>query len=186
MADAAKKFPDIETDNFRLREVTKNDAKDLFVYLSDEDVVNHMGLAPAKQVEDTLDEINWYKSIFQDGTGIRWGITRKNEGRVIGSCGFLNIAHSHSRAEIGFEVHKEYWGKGVAGEALQAVLGYGFDQLGFERIQALIEPENIASQKLVEKHGFKREGLLRHYEYTQGKFDDLYMFSLLKEEHKLN
>lgn len=51
-----------------------------------------------------------------------------------------------------------------------------------ERIEALIEPDNHPSQKLVEKQGFRREGLLRHYEYTCGKFDDLYMYSLIKED----
>ncbi|MDG5472516.1 GNAT family protein [Jeotgalibacillus sp. ET6] len=186
MADIANIFPILETGKLRLRKVTNDDAHDLFVYLSDEKVVQHMGLPPAEEVQDALDEIKWYQSIFEEGTGIRWGITLENDGRVIGSCGFLNISSSHSRAEIGFEVSREYWGEGVAGEALKAVLAYGFHQRGFERIQALIEPANISSQKLVEKHGFKREGLLRHYEYTCGKFDDLYMYSLLSGEYKKN
>jgi [ribosomal protein S5]-alanine N-acetyltransferase len=51
------------------------------------------------------------------------------------------------------------------------------------RIQAFIEPDNIASQKLAEKSGFVREGLLRKYECTNGKFDDLYMYSLLRDEY---
>jgi ribosomal-protein-alanine N-acetyltransferase len=50
------------------------------------------------------------------------------------------------------------------------------------RIQALIEPENIASKKLAEKNGFVREGLLRKYEYTNGKFDDLLIYSILRED----
>ena len=65
---------------------------------------------------------------------------------------------------------------------LEAVVNYGFHHFQLERIEALIEPANIRSQKLVEKQGFTREGLLRHYEFTCGKFDDLYMYSIIKED----
>jgi [ribosomal protein S5]-alanine N-acetyltransferase len=54
--------------------------------------------------------------------------------------------------------------------------------MNFQRIEALIEPPNLSSQKLVEKLGFIKEGLLRNYEFTRGKFDDLYMYSLLKQD----
>ena len=67
-------------------------------------------------------------------------------------------------------------------EALSAVVHYGFTKMELMRIQALIEPENIASQKLFEKQGFLREGLLRKYEKVNGKFDDLYMYSLLRDD----
>lgn len=86
----------------------------------------------------------------------------------------------HHRAEVGFELSKDYWGMGIASEALEAVIKFGFHHDQLERIEALIEPANLPSQKLVEKQGFIREGLLRHYEYTCGKFDDLYMYSVLR------
>jgi RimJ/RimL family protein N-acetyltransferase len=70
------------------------------------------------------------------------------------------------RADVGFELSKEYWGKGLASEALEAVINYGFEQLNLQRIQALIEPPNDSSQKLVERKGFIKEGLLRNYEFT--------------------
>ncbi|WP_172840574.1 GNAT family N-acetyltransferase [Virgibacillus phasianinus] len=166
-----------------LRQVTVEDAKDMFTYLSDEDVVKTMGLDPCQTIEDACDEIKWYKSIYQENTGIRWGITPKDSGKVIGSCGFLNMHSKHHRAEVGYGLGKDYWGKGIASEALAAVVAYGYQQLQLERIEALIEPANLSSQKLVEKHGFTREGLLRHYEYTRGKFDDLYIYSIIRHEH---
>jgi [ribosomal protein S5]-alanine N-acetyltransferase len=175
-------FPIIETDRLLLRKVNTDDAADMLVYLSDEKVVQHMGLVPFETTEEALDEINWYNSIYEEGTGIRWGITLKDEGKVIGSCGFLNRAPKHHRAEVGFELSKDYWGRGIAGEALDAVIQYGFLHLDLERIEALIEPENFPSQKLVERKGFTNEGLLRHYEYTRGKFDDLRIYSILKIE----
>ncbi|WP_342434043.1 GNAT family protein [Neobacillus sp. FSL H8-0543] len=175
----------IETERLILREVTTADAADMLSYLSDKNVVKHMGLVPFQTVEDVLDEISWYQSIYNEGTGIRWGITLKDSGKVIGSCGFLNMLSKHNRAEVGYELSKDHWGKGIASEALEAVVNYGFHHFQLERIQALIEPANVSSQKLVERQGFVREGLLRHYEYTNGKFDDLYMYSILKEEINL-
>jgi [ribosomal protein S5]-alanine N-acetyltransferase len=179
-----KEFPIIETERLILREATKADADDMLTYLSDPIVVKHMGLEPFQSVEDVFDEIGWYQSIVVEGTGMRWGITLKDAGRVIGSCGFLNRVLKHHRAEVGFELSKDFWGKGIAREALEAVVKYGFQHMDLERIEALIEPANLPSQKLVEKTAFQREGLLRHYEYTCGKFDDLYMYSLLKDDLK--
>ena len=175
-----KEFPIIETNRLILRKVTNEDANDMLKYLSDKEVVAPMGLAPFQTEKDVWDEINWYKTIYDEGTGIRWGITLKDSGKVIGSCGFLNMLPKHQRAEIGYELCQEYWGKGIASEALEAVVKYGFHHYQLERIEALIEPTNLRSQKLVEKQGFIREGLLRHYEFTCGKFDDLYMYSIIK------
>ncbi|MEK5038348.1 GNAT family N-acetyltransferase [Sporosarcina sp. FSL K6-3457] len=175
-------FPIIETERLILRQVTTEDATDMFAYLSDQDVVEPMGLDPFETVKDVWDEIGWYTSIYEEGTGIRWGITLKDSGKVIGSCGFLNRIPKHYRAEVGYEVSKDYWGQGIASEALEAVVKYGYHHLQLERIEALIEPANVASQKLVEKQGFEKEGLLRHYEFARGKFDDLYMYSIIKTD----
>ncbi|MFJ8064592.1 GNAT family N-acetyltransferase [Psychrobacillus sp. NPDC096426] len=180
-----KEFPIIETSRLILREVTIDDAHDMYTYLADHDVVKPMGLEPFETVEDVWDEIKWYKSIYEEGSGIRWGITIKDSGKVIGSCGFLNRQSKHYRAEIRYELSKEYWGKGIASEALGAVVKYGYEHFQLERIEELIEPDNLPSQKLEEKQVFQREGLLRHYEFTRGKFDDLYMYSIIKEDFHL-
>lgn len=101
-----KEFPIIETKRLILREVNVEDAKDMLLYLSDQDVVKPMGLEPFETTSDVCTEITWYKSIYERGTGIRWGITRKNSGIVIGSCGFLNRIAKHYRAEVGMNYVK--------------------------------------------------------------------------------
>ncbi|MFD1020875.1 GNAT family N-acetyltransferase [Thalassobacillus hwangdonensis] len=179
-----KQLPTFETERLILRDVEEKDLNAMFDYLSDREVVKHMGLAPAVFLEDVRNELDWYTSIKEEGTGMRWGITLKNTDQMIGSCGFLNRAPKHHRAEIGFELSRNHWGRGIASEAIHAVLSYGFQKLGLERVEALIETENLASQNMVERNGFQREGLLRHYEYTLGNFDDLLMYSLLRSEWK--
>ena len=178
-------FPEITTDRLHLRLATPEDAEDMLRYLSDPEVMNHTGMEPFKTTEDVLDEIKWYHSLIKEDSGIRWGVTLKETGKMIGSCGFHNREPRHFRAEIGYELSREHWGKGLAGEALRAVVRYGFDHLRLERVEALIEPDNHPSIRLVEKNGFLREGLLRHYEYGRGRFDDLYMYSILKEDMAL-
>ena len=172
----------LSTNRLTLRRVIADDAPHLLAYLSKPEVVRHMGLDPFTSLEDALEEIAWYDSILEEGTGVRWGITLTGQDEVIGSCGFLNVSSKHHRAEIGFELSPDYWGQGIAHEALEVVVRHGFAQLGLHRIEALVEPTNIASQRLLERVGFIREGLLRGYEFTQGKYDDLYMYSLLETD----
>ena len=171
----------LDTNRLVLRPVTPDDAEYMLSYLSKPEVVVHMGLEPFASLDDALEEIDWYDSILEEGTGLRFGITIRGEDVVIGSCGLLNRSEKHHRAEIGFELSPDYWGKGIAGEALEAVVAYGFHELQLMRIEALVEPENEASMHLLERHGFLQEGLLRSYEFTRGKYDDLYMYSRLND-----
>ncbi|WP_308216598.1 GNAT family N-acetyltransferase [Pseudalkalibacillus decolorationis] len=93
-------FPRLETERLILREITENDAKDIFSYLSDKEVMMYYGLSPFETHQDALDEIDWYKRIFTSKTGIRWGIAIKGTDKIIGSCGFLNWSKEHYRAEV--------------------------------------------------------------------------------------
>ena len=182
MIDNVHDFPILETDRLILRNITTEDANCILKYLSDEEVMTYYGMTPFKSITDALDEISWYDSILTNKSGIRWGITLKHQDRVIGSCGFLNAVPQHFRIEIGYELSKDLWGRGLASEAVEAIIHYGFKELGLQRIEALIEPPNRSSRRLVEKLGFVREGLLRNYEFTNKGFDDLYMYALLKTD----
>ncbi|RST77214.1 N-acetyltransferase [Siminovitchia acidinfaciens] len=177
-------FPEIQTKRLHLKEVRHTDAKDLHEFLSDGEVRKYIGIPPYTKMEETYKEIEWYDKIFNTKTGIRWGIALKDDPTIIGSCGFLNISQSNFRAEIGYELHRSYWRQGIVSEALEAVIKYGFEEMKLNRSEALIEPENVASVKLVERLGFLQEGLLREYEYGAGKFDDLYMYSLLLKDYE--
>lgn len=183
MEKVLQDFPVLETERLILRQIRKTDARSMLKYLSDKDVMEHYGLLPFQTEEEALDEIAWYDSIFAEKTGVRWGITIKGVDEVIGSFGFLNYVAQHSRSQIGYELDKQFWGKGIASEAIEAILEYGFGEMNLQRIEALIEPPNVASCRLVERTGFIKEGLLRSYEFNGKKFDDLYMYSLLKRDY---
>ena len=92
-----KEFPVLETERLILREVKPEDATSIFHYLSDKEVMKYYGMSPMSDVSEAVEEIDWYRRIFDDGTGIRWGIVIKGTSEVIGSCGFLQYAKHHAR-----------------------------------------------------------------------------------------
>ena len=138
-----KSFPEIRTKRLHLKQIQFSDADDLHIYLSDQEVKKYIGIPPYTKIEETYNEIKWYDKIFKTKTGIRWGISFIENPAVIGSCGFLNMSQSNVRAEIGYELNKNYWRKGIVSEALSAIIKYGFEEINLNRVEALIEPENI-------------------------------------------
>ncbi|WP_342488132.1 GNAT family protein [Bacillus sp. FSL M8-0266] len=174
-------FPTIHTERLILKQATIEDAEDMHIYLSNETVCRYMGIDAHETIEDTKGEIKWYDNIFKEQTGIRWGISLKENPAIIGSCGFLNLEKQHCRTEIGYELHHDHWRKGIMKETIAAVLRYGFQEMNLNQIEALIDPDNLTSVKLLEQFNFVREGLLREYEYGKGKFDDVLIYGLLKK-----
>jgi ribosomal-protein-alanine N-acetyltransferase len=134
------------------------------------------------QAEDLIK--NW-NDRFHNSQGIRWGITHKNEDRIIGTCGFHNYSKEHYKTEIGYELAPEYWRQGIMTEVLRAVIKYGFEQLKLNRLEAFIDPDNISSRKLLEKSGLSEEGLLREYFFEKNIFVDAVIYSILKKEYKV-
>ncbi len=110
-------------------------------------------------------------------------IYHKDSQQVIGRCGYHTWYFRHNRAEIGYHIAlEEYKNQGFTKEALAAMLRYGFEQMGLNRIEALLSPQNIPSVKLVEHFGFMKEGLLRGHYLRNGVYEDSAMYALLKTE----
>jgi ribosomal-protein-alanine N-acetyltransferase len=106
----------------------------------------------------------------------------KDEMKLVGICGYYDWAHDAMRAEIGYDLDPVYWGKGIMTEALTAVIKYGLEAMNLNRVQALIDSHNERSMRLVERLGFKKEGVLRQRSIFEGEFRDDVCFSLLKRD----
>lgn len=83
---------------------------------------------------------------------------RKSSCEIIGSCGFAR-PHGTQEIELGYRFARKHWGKGYATEITKAALQYGFQKLGFSEIIAMTDPQNLASQKILNKIGFTKRGL---------------------------
>ena len=175
-------FPVIHTDRLTLRKPTYDDVQPLLELSQDDDVMLYYGMEPFTEEKQSRDEIEWFLKIWKEGTGTRWVMTLNGEDDLIGEIGFYEYKKKHRRAEIGYKLSRNHWMKGYMTEALVGMLDYMYGNLELNRVQALVDPRNEASLRLIEKQGFQMDGLLRSYEYERGAYVDLYMLSFLREE----
>ena len=175
-------FPQLETSNLILRRMKVTDADAIFEILSDDQVTQYYDDASFTDVSQAGDQIQAWENGFVNRRCIRWGIVRKDDDRIIGSCGYYGFHLWHMRASIGYELARPFWRQGIMTEALHAIIDLGFGEMGLNRIEAVVMPENKASIKLLEKLGLNNEGLLKEYENWDHKgFVDLCMFSCLRK-----
>jgi RimJ/RimL family protein N-acetyltransferase len=123
-----------------------------------------------------------YADLFAQGKVVVFGMQSRRGGSLVGTIGLRDINAEHSQAELGFWVAVEYWGQGYATEAARAVIGFGFEQLGLNRIYAHHMVRNPASGRVLTKVGMKQEGLLRQRVRKWGVFEDVVPLALLREE----
>lgn len=172
-------FTTLNTERLVLREITHNDAQQLFKLRSDANAMFYLDRPCAKSIDDALALINAMDGIFKTNDGISWAITLKGENKLIGTVGFYRLKKEHHRAEIGYMLLPEYWRKGIATEACLAVLDYGFNTINFHSIEADINPDNIASKAILEKLGFIKEAHFKESYFYDGKFLDSAIYSKL-------
>lgn len=178
-------FPLIETERLRLRPVLESDAKEIFETFSDREALQYYGMEPLTSADEAPALINAFEKGYSSGSAIRWGIVRKEEDKLIGTCGFHNWSKSDRRTELGYELNRKYWHNGFMNEALKAIIHYGFNGMEFNRIAAVIRPENTSSRALVKKLGFQEEALLQEHQRADEQFYDMYIYSLLKKNAKI-
>jgi RimJ/RimL family protein N-acetyltransferase len=103
---------------------------------------------------------------------------------VLGTCTLTHYYPTHQRSEIGFALRQMRWGQGLGSEAVTAVIGFAFDSLNLNRIEADVDPRNERSLRLLERLGFQREGHLRQRYYMNGERQDTLMLGLLRSDWK--
>ncbi len=180
-----ERFPTLETDRLRLRRITAADAEAWLAVWNHPAVMRY--LIDFDRDSTDLDEVrgivDWADQVFADHTGIRWAISLKPDATMIGSCGFHLYSQAHRCAEIGYELHRNYWRRGLMTEALRALLRFGFHDMNLHRIEANVTVGNEASAGLLRSLGFCQEGTWRDKVYARGQFHDLWQFGLLEDEY---
>lgn len=175
-------LPEISTKRLELRPLTLNDNDDIYIIFSDPEVTRYWGHDTLQDKQGAEEFIEKTVSGASDGSLLEWGVVEKGSGSLIGVCAFAGWNKEHHHAEIGFALHKDYWGKKYMSEILGTFIPFGFDQLGLHRIEADVDPRNTASIALLEKFGFKEEGYLRERYHINGEIQDAVLYGLLKKE----
>lgn len=174
-------FPDLQTHRLDLVEIKQEHLEDLFKLFGDPRVTEFYNIVTLKQESEAQKYLDWFSSRFAEKAGIRWGICLKGKSNIIGTVGFNNFTRQH-RANLGYDLHPQFWKKGYITEALKAVIKFGFSELNINRIEAEVMPGNTESERVLTKLGFTKEGVLRNWMYWNDKHYDMTMFSLLKAE----
>ncbi len=176
-----KNFPTLKSDRFDLIEINESHIEDIFKLYSDYTVVKHVDILPLKTLEEAKKEIEFYRERFVSKTGIRWGIAFKEQTKIIGTVGFNKVYVGH-KGRIGYDLEQKYWGKGYMTEVLDCIISYGFKKFDLRRVEAEVTPDNIGSEKLLEKLNFRKEGVLREWMRWNDNFYEIAMYSLLSSD----
>ncbi len=174
-------FPVLETERLTFIEITKDSTTDIFDIFSNDNVTKYYNCYPFKLKEEALKVIDLLKERFKTGTGIRWGITLRNNKNIIGTIGF-NRYQSNAVGILGYDLNEDYWKQGIISEAINKVIKYGFNKLHIHRIEAEVVPDNIASIKVLEKNAFTKEGTLRDKGFWKNEHHTLILYSKLRTD----
>jgi [ribosomal protein S5]-alanine N-acetyltransferase len=175
-------FPELATARLRLRAPLLRDAPALLGILGDPEVTRYHNVRTFTALVDAHAAVERLQQRYAARDTIRWAIELVEHGEMIGTVGLLRFDFEHRRAEVGYEIARRWWGRGLAPEAAAAVIGYGFSVLGLHQIEAGVLPGNDASVRVLQKLGFTEEGMRRDYLYFNGSFHSFRWFSLLETD----
>ena len=182
--DVFADFPKLETERLLLTAFVKSDAEELFKIRSDDRVIKYLDRPVHKNISESELMINTILQNYKDKIGINWMIRKKDTSEVIGYIGYWRLIRENVRAEIGYAISPGYWGNGFMQETLSKIVDFGFKQFCLHSIEANVNPANIASIKLLEKSGFKREAYYREDYLFNGKYLDSAIYCLLETDVK--
>jgi [ribosomal protein S5]-alanine N-acetyltransferase len=178
-------LPELETERLLLRKMRLDDAEAMFAYASDPEVTRYVPWDTHRSMEDSESFLGFATEGYERGDFGGWGVVLKDDGVFIGTCGIdVGYAPEHARAELGYVLSREYWGKGLMPEAVRAVIRLSFGRMGLNRVEARCIAENTASARVMEKAGMTYEGTLREREFIKGAYRDMKLYSILRREYR--
>lgn len=170
----------LESARLRLRPFTAADVDALFALEGNAEVQrygSHLPWTKREQAEEKLAEI-----LSGADKAIAWAVELVETGQMIGDCVFFSISKEHGRAEIGYALLPPFQGRGLALEATRCACAWAFGDGGLRRIEADADPRNLRSCRLLEKLGFRLEGLLRQRWHVGDEIQDSAIYGLLRGE----
>lgn len=172
-------FPILKTERLLLRQFIDSDLGNVFKGLSHPDIIKYYGVS-YQTLEATKAQMKFFADLEKNETGIWWAVCSPDNKTFYGGGGLNSLSKEHKKAEIGFWLLPDYWGKGFMTEAMPLICNYGFNELGIHRIEGIVETENLLCKKAMEKLQFVHEGTMKECEVKNGKFISLDIYAMLK------
>ncbi len=158
----------MKTDSrIELRSITAADQENIFRGLSHPEVIKYYGIS-FETFEATEEQMIWFQDLEKNETGKWWSIFNSETNEFLGAGGFNDLSKHLKKAEIGFWLLPEFWGKGYMQEAMPLICEYGFKKLELERIEGLVESENLNCKRALEKMDWTFEGTNKNCELKNG------------------
>ena len=174
-------FPILETERLLLRRVDNKDVNEVFSMRSDAETMKYIPRPLVTNNEEALSHIDLLDSGLEKNEAINWAITFKGENKLLGIIGFYRTKFEDYRSEIGYMLLSENHGKGIASEAVERALDYGFNEINLHSIEAIIDPRNEESERVLLKNGFVKEGHIKENTFFNGEFLDSVIYSKIKK-----
>ena len=177
-----QKIPTLTTMRLTLRRMKPSDYRDMFDYARREAVTKYLLWEPHTDPQRTYDYLAYLQTLYRKGEFYDWAVVTNDEKKMIGTCGFTSLDFNHNAAEIGYVLNPDYWGNGIATEAVRRVLDFAFRELNVRRVEAKYIIGNDASRRVMEKCGMTYEGTRRASMFIKGSYRDIGYCSILSEE----
>lgn len=184
MTTAMPAFHQVRLDTARLclRPLVASDAAALLAIHADPEVMRYSNTRPWTSIDQAHALIARDLKGLAAGSHLCLGIVPAAEGRVVGTCTLFSIDRASRRAELGFALGRFAWRQGWMNEALVAFLAFGFEAMNLHRVEADIDPRNLASARTLTRLGFRREGLLRERWIVEDEISDTEFYGLLRAD----
>jgi len=174
------------TDRLLLRPLEKGDRDAVLEIYSDAETMLYWSSEPIStfgQADEIIEnEIKW----GAEGNCWNRGIALVESNLLIGKICLFQISEQNRRAEIGYLLNRQHWGKGYMSEAMEFLLAFAFDEMDLHRIEADTDPDNLPSLALLDRFGFVREGYFPDRWFVHGKWHDSVMLGLLEDTYRKN
>jgi RimJ/RimL family protein N-acetyltransferase len=177
-------FPELRGRRTRLRGPREGDTDALFALFSDPRVMRYWSRPPMTTRAEASGLVAECLDNFRARTHVGWVITARDDDAAIGTCTLFHFDARNRRAEIGYALHPDHWGRGLARDAVARAIDWAVAHLRLHRIEADIDPRNDASRRLLHALGFRTEGHLRERWIVGGEVTDSEVLGLLVEERR--
>ena len=176
-------IPVIETERLILRAMSARDSADMFDYSSRGELTKYLLWSPHNTVSYTREYLSYVEKRYKVGDFYDWAVIWKNTDKMIGTCGFTRFNTEANSAEVGYVINPEFWGIGVAPEAVRAVMRFGFRELNLHRLEARYMVGNQRSRRVMEKVGMNFEGVGRDCMFVKGRYVSVGTCAILRGEY---
>lgn len=180
-----KKMPTIRTDRLTLRKLSVSDSADMYDYSRRSTVTKYLLWHEHESENQTYnflcDVSDWYKR----GAYFDWAVTLSDGGKMIGTCGFTSFDFEHCRVEVGYVINPDFWGQGIATEAVSAATEFAFKELNANRVEIHFIEGNNASLRVAEKCGMTFEGYLKQYMLIKGEYKNIGFAAVTKDRFEI-